>query len=97
MDQHAGSVACIAAITDVELEAEALAADPDAPLSADAVSLWSLGDGSASSPLPDWYMPAAMAGVSSRWRRRVAIALIVAFVLIYAYGLCSTYGRVELA
>lgn len=84
-------------ITDAELAAEALAADPDAPLADDAVSLWSLTDRAASSALPDWYMPAAMAGTGSRWRRRVAIAIVVAFVLIYAYGLCSTYGHVELA
>ena len=78
-------------ISDAELEAEALAADADAPLDPDAVCFWSLPDG----PLPDWYMPAATAGIGSPWRRRVAIAVIVAFVLIYAYGLCSTYGWVS--
>lgn len=84
-------------ISDAELEAQALAADPDAPLDSHAVSIWSMNNDGASSPLPEWYMPAAMAGIGSRWRRRVAIALIVAFVLLYAYGLCSTYGRVEFA
>jgi len=77
--------------TDEELVDQALAADPDAPLDPPAVSLWSLGD-RTNAALPDWYMPAAMAGTGSPWRRRVAIALIVAFALIYAAGLCSTYG-----
>ena len=96
MDQHGGSVAAIETISEAELEAEALAADPDAPLADDAVSLWSLEPAPASG-LPDWYMPASMAGTGSRWRRRVAMAIVVAFVLIYAYGLCSTYGHIELA
>ena len=63
------------------------------------MSFWELHHASSAGPqlLPDWYMPAAMAGAGSPWRRRVAIAIIVAFVLLYAYGLCSTYGRVELA
>lgn len=85
--------------TDEELAAQALAADPDAPIDANAVSFWELHDAPSEAPrlLPDWYMPAVMAGTGVRWRRRVAIAIIVAFVLIYAYGLCSTYGHVELA
>jgi len=78
-------------ISDAELEAEALAADPDVPLGSDAVCLWSGPPG----PLPDWYMPAAISGSASRWRRTVAVLIIVAFVLIYAYGLCSTYGWVS--
>jgi hypothetical protein len=77
--------------TDEELVDQALAADPDAPLDPAAVSLWSLVE-PTSAVLPEWYMPAAMAGAGSRWRRRVAMALIVTFVLIYAAGLCSTYG-----
>lgn len=88
-------------IPDHELEREALAADPDAPLAEDAVSLWELQttDGPAAL-LPSWYMPAP-AGAGPRqhatWRRRTVYVLVVAFVLINAAGLCSTYGRVVIA
>ena len=49
--------------------------------------------------LPDWYMPSPMAGARrlTGWRRRVAIVIVVAFLLIDAAGLCSTYGAVVFA
>ena len=86
-------------ISDEELAALALAGDPDAPLDDDAVNLWELeredGDDAL---LPAWYMPSPMgARRLTGWRRRVAILLVVAFLLIDAYGLCSTYGDVVLA
>ena len=86
------------AISDDELTALALAADPDAPLSPDAVSLWDV-DASEASLLPEWYMPAPMSGRRhlTGWPRRVAWLIVVAFVLIDAYGLCSTYGSVVFA
>jgi hypothetical protein len=91
-------------LTDDELTALALAGDPDAPIPDDAVNLWELersgedADG-AEGLLPDWYMPAPMAGARRLrgWRRRVAILVIVTFLLIDMYGLCSTYGSVVLA
>jgi hypothetical protein len=42
-------------------------------------------------------MPPAMASSGSRWRTGVILAVILAFVLIEAWGLCSTYGQVVLA
>jgi hypothetical protein len=85
-------------ITDDELSAEALSADPDAAVAADAVSIWDLV-GPASQPLPEWYMPAPMGGSLWGWRRHVArfnIALIIAsFLAINAYGLCNTYGQLH--
>ncbi|MEY2424210.1 MAG: hypothetical protein QOI95_4277 [Acidimicrobiaceae bacterium] len=87
-------------MTDDELTALALAADPDAPIDLDAIPL---GDYLRSEDddrlLPEWYMPAPMPGARRLrgWRRRVAILVIVAFVLIDAYGLCSTYGSVVFA
>ena len=45
-------------VTDEELTAEALAADPDAPLADDAMP-FECGDDAGGSNLPDWYMPAA--------------------------------------
>ena len=84
-------------MTDEELTALALAADPDAPLDDDAVSIWEL-DGDHTDPLlPDWYMPAASGSVRPGWRRRVAILVITSFLAINAAGLCSTYGHVVVA
>jgi hypothetical protein len=85
------------AISDDELTALALAADPDAPLPPDAVSIWAVADSDAL--LPEWYMPAPMTGRRRLrgWQRRVAWLIVVAFVLIDAYGLCSTYGSIVLA
>ena len=89
-------------MSDEELTALALAADPDAPADADAVPLSEYlqsGDDGEDQLLPEWYMPAPMSGARRLrgWRRRVAILVIVAFLLIDAYGLCSTYGSVVFA
>lgn len=85
-------------ITDAELEALALAADPDTDLADDAVPLWDLGR-VGESLLPEWYMPSPMARPRrlTGWRRRVVIALVISFLLIDAAGLCSTYGLVVVA
>jgi hypothetical protein len=79
--------------TDEELAAMALAADPDQPVPADAVPL-TLDAGCPGPYLPAWYMPPAMARVSSRWRSALVIGIVLALVLIDAFGLCSTYGIV---
>jgi len=88
-------------IDDEELTRLALAADPDAEVAADAVPLSELlpgagADSGAGALLPGWYMPPATAGGSllRGWRRRVVLLVIASFVLINAYGLCSTYGWV---
>ena len=82
-------------LSDEELTALALAADPCVELSADAVPIVTPGVTGDDLLLPSWYMPAPSAAhVRRGWRRRVAILLIVAFVLIDAAGLCSTYGPV---
>jgi hypothetical protein len=83
-------------ITDDELTALALASDPDRPLDPDAVPL-SVYLAQIPGLLPQWYMPPAMASSGSRWRTGVILAVIFAFVLIEAWGLCSTYGQVVLA
>lgn len=92
-------------LTDAELTALALAADPEEALAPDAVPLSVYlsqvpGLGSVSGLLPQWYMPQAMASSSGRgrrWRTAIILAIIAAFVAIEAYGLCSTYGQVVLA
>lgn len=85
-------------VSDEELVRQALAADPDAPLPDEAVSLWSL-DSPRATILPSWYMPAPTPGARrlTRHRRRVAYLLVSTFVLINAAGLCSTYGFVVIA
>lgn len=91
-------------IGDDELAAEALAADPDLVVGADAVPLGQLlgvaaaGAVSGDGLLPGWYMPPAAVEGGSRllhgWRRRIVLLIVASFVLINAYGLCSTYGHV---
>ena len=49
--------------------------------------------------LPDWYMPQPMSTpglsrIGPRWRLPVVLVLVGAFVLIEAFGLCSTFGQI---
>jgi hypothetical protein len=83
-------------LTDAELSALALAADPDQPLDADAVPL-SLYPAESLGMLPLWYMPPAMARGSRGWRTPVVVALVAAFLLIDAFGMCITFGQLVAA
>jgi hypothetical protein len=82
-------------ITDEELTALALAADPDGPLDPDAVPL-GVYLSLLPSPLPEWYMPAAASG-ARWWRWPVVVPVIGALLLIAGFGLCATYGQLGLA
>jgi hypothetical protein len=78
--------------SDDELCALALAADPNVPMSDEAVPLSEyLGD--RAGPLPSWYMPTPMVRHGSRWRLPVVLVIVAAFVIIEAFGLCSTFGQ----
>ena len=79
-------------ITDEELTALALSADPDQPLDADAVPI-GVYLANAVGPLPEWYMAPVMARHTGRRQRAVILAVVSSFVLIEAFGLCSTYGQ----
>jgi hypothetical protein len=79
-------------ITDEELTALALSADPDQPLDADAVPI-GVYLANAAGPLPEWYMAPVMARHTGRRQRAVILAVVASFVLIEAFGLCSTYGQ----
>ena len=79
-----------------ELARLALAADPDTPVGADAVP-WSLHLGQMSTMLPQWYMPPAVSVRRTRWRTALVLAIVLALVMIDAWGLCSTYGAVVTA
>ena len=85
------------ALSDDELCAQALAADPNVELDRDAVSLWELAGSDEHAPLPDWYMPAPIGGarVLRGWRRWVVSPVILSFLVITAYGLCNTYGQLH--
>ena len=78
--------------TDAELTELALAADPNAPLDLDAVPLAEYLD-EAPGLLPPWYMPAPMARRSPSWRLPVVLVIVAAFLIIEAFGLCSTFGQ----
>jgi len=80
-------------LTDDELTRLALAAAPLTVPADDAVPLaqyLELDDGL----LPTWYMPTPMARISPRWRLPVVLVLVGAFLVIEAFGLCSTFGQV---
>jgi hypothetical protein len=81
------------ALSDDELTALALSADPDAPLHPEAMPIdFYLGTAGAPA-LPAWYMAPARARIHRRWGRALVVVLVGAFVLIEAFGLCSTYGQ----
>ena len=85
-------------ITEEELTELALAADPAAPLPSDAVPIGVHLSQFAAAPLPLWYMPAiARTSGGRRWKLPVVLAVVSAFFLIDALGLCNTYGILSLA
>ena len=84
------------AFSEEELTELALAADPDAAPDPDAVPL-PLYLGQLPLMLPQWYMPPAIVGRGGRWRVALVLTLVLAFVIIDAWGLCSTYGSLTLA
>jgi hypothetical protein len=82
--------------TDEELAELALSADPNAPLPEDAVPV-GIYLSQIPAPLPLWYMPPVVRSGGRRWRTPVVLAVVAAFLLIDASGLCNTYGILSLA
>ena len=78
-------------ISDDELTALALAADPDQPLGDDAVSILDDPVGL----LPGWYMPAATSTRRGGWRTTVVALVTVGFLFVAASGFCITYGVLQ--
>jgi hypothetical protein len=87
-----GDGALDAPLTDDELTELALAADIHAPLGDDAVPMQVHLARFATMPLPLWYMPPAMSRSGKSWRLPIVVAVVGAFLLIEALGLCNTYG-----
>ena len=83
-------------ITDEELTAEALAADPDAVVDDDAVPFGTDGDEGGVALLPPWYMPAAGRPRHARVAALVVLLVVGSLLLAEAFGLCLTNGRIEL-
>jgi hypothetical protein len=81
--------------SEADLTELALAADPNQVIDPSAVPIGDyLADNSGTgSLLPEWYMAAPMKRNAHRAVRYVSIAVIAAFVIIEAFGLCSTYGQ----
>ena len=82
-------------ISDEELTALALAAEPGSPFADDAVPVRSL-QAEGDPLLPDWYMPVSASRARKDWRAVVAIAIAVGLVLINAFAICVTYGFPEI-
>jgi hypothetical protein len=81
-------------LSDDELAAQALAADPDAPIAPDATPFdLSVHDGS----LPSWYMPPPAISARKGWHIPVVVVVIGALTLITGLGLCVTYGVLVVA
>ena len=78
-------------LTEDELTAQALAADPDEPIGPEARPF--RGEDVPDALLPDWYMPPVLAGRSTPGRKVVAVTLVGAAFLINALGFCITYGH----
>ena len=80
-------------LTDEELAAEALAADPDATIDADAIP-FDTGAATGMAMLPQWYMPAPSL---RRSRGRVFVLATVAASLAAGnvVGFCVTFGVPE--
>lgn len=84
---------------DDDLASMALAADPDDVIHADAIPLSDVLGSHDLGLLPAWYMPSPMPRTKllTGWKRRLAFLIITAFLVIDAWGLCSTYGQVVIA
>lgn len=95
MDPDADREAAV--ITDDELTALALAADPDQPLGADAVPLLSSSEAATAGLLPAWYMPVPTSMGGGPLRRWLIGGLVVALLSVSGAGLCVTYGLPEIA
>ena len=83
-------------VSDEELTRLALAADPHAPLTADAQP-WDFGAALGAELLPTWYMPRAIATERGRWTKFAVVSVVAGIVFINAFGLCITAGFITVA
>jgi hypothetical protein len=85
-------------LTEDQLCALALAADPCVPMDDDAVpvSVYLGALSRAGGLLPQWYMPTPMARRATGWRVPVVLGIVAAFLVIEALGLCSAFGQITI-
>ncbi|MGH3733380.1 MAG: hypothetical protein ACRDVC_08420 [Acidimicrobiales bacterium] len=83
-------------MSDDELTALALAADPNAPIDLD-VPPWLFSQGFSGTLLPEWYMPTPMARGRGRIAQIAAVSVVVGMIVVCAFGLCVTSGFLQLA
>lgn len=85
-------------VSDDELVAQALAADPVLELPDDAVSFDELTGAEDHELLPEWYMPrpGPRARIIGGWRSRLMVAIVGSIVLVDAAGFCVIYGRITI-
>jgi hypothetical protein len=87
----------VAEISDAELTALALAADPDGGVDPGAVPFRADDGRDGAALLPAWYMAAPMAHGGGRGRRLVLAGIIGALLVVNGAGLCVTSGFPEIA
>jgi hypothetical protein len=83
-------------VSDDELTAMALAADPDAPIDLN-VQPWYFSHGFSRNLLPEWYMPVPMTRGRGRTAQIAAVSVVVGMIVVCAFGLCITSGFLQLA
>jgi len=81
-------------ITDDQLTALAMAADPDAPIPDDAVPFGAGDGGDVVALLPSWYMPTP-GRAYGRGRRIVFAVLVCSLIAANVVGFCVTNGFPE--
>jgi hypothetical protein len=79
-------------ISDEELTRLALASVDEDYIADDAVPLSTYLQNEVTS-LPEWYMAPITRGRLGRRGRLVVWGIVLAFLVIEAFGLCSTYGQ----
>lgn len=88
------AVTGLADLSDAELTAQALAADPDQPLAPDARPF--AGEATLGVDLlPEWYMPRPVPGRSTPGRRAVALVVVATALVVNGLGFCVTYGALS--
>jgi hypothetical protein len=80
-------------LSDAELTALALGADPEAALDPDAVPM-DIYLAQAPGLLPEWYMPLGVARPVTGWKVPVVLVIVATFVVLEALGLCGAYGHI---
>lgn len=83
-------------LSDEELTALALAADPSVPFDSDAEP-WSGLGADQTNLLPEWYMPRPSASRRGRGTQIVVLSIVAGMLVIGAFGLCITSGFLSLA